>query len=205
MFQRLLITVGRDDDQLQNALKYELCSHPASIIGNYGLMREADKPVLAEEIWKKVDQNAHLPDNPTYVLDGGNLLFKLRWSKGVTFESIFKSYLPYIVKHYRKKCAIVFDGYPDRPTTKDTTHLWRRSSKTGRFVNITPLMKLNVSKESFQSVLKNKNLFNQMLVQHINDGNSGLLYALQAEGDAYYLVAQTAISYSSQVAVVMLL
>ena len=98
---------------------------------------------------------------------------------------------------------VVFDGYPDIPTTKDTTHIRRRSSKTGRSVNVTPLMKLNMSKESFQSVLKNKDLFNKKLVEHINKQNYGLS-AIQAECDADYLVVKTAVSLSSQNEVVVI-
>ena len=90
--QRLLITVRNDENQLQTALKHELCSHPATIVGNNGLMLEADKPNLADEIWKVADQNVQLPSNPTYVIDGGHLLFKLKWTKGSTFERIFQSY-----------------------------------------------------------------------------------------------------------------
>ena len=89
--------------------KMILCMNFA-VIGNDGFMREVDKPVLAEEIWKKVDQSSGLPDNPAYVLDGGMLMFKLRWKKGATFESILNSYVHYILKRYGKKCAIVFDG-----------------------------------------------------------------------------------------------
>jgi len=52
------------------------------------LMREADKPVLAEEILKIVGEHAVFPKRPIYVLDGGNLLFKIKCKKGVTFEEI---------------------------------------------------------------------------------------------------------------------
>ena len=123
LFQRLLLTVGRDEGQLKSALEYELCSHPASIVGNDGLMRKADKPDLADEIWKVADQDAKLPSNPTYVIDGGNLLFKLKWKKGSTFENIFQSYENYVLKRYGPNTVIVFDGYPEEPSTKDTTHL----------------------------------------------------------------------------------
>ena len=158
-------------------------------------MREADKPALATEIWKVVDQHIELPNNPSYVLDGGNLLFMVKWKKGSTFEDIFKSYVNYVLKHYGPKSVIVFDGYPETPTTKDTTHLRRKSSKAGRCVNITPHTKLNMSKESFMSVLKNKHLFNKMLTEYINTGITGLR-AHQENGDADYLIAQTAITNS---------
>ena len=67
LFQRLLITVGNDENQLKTALEHELCSHPTTIVGNNSLMLEADKPNLGDEIWKVADQNVQLPSNPTYV------------------------------------------------------------------------------------------------------------------------------------------
>ena len=203
LFQRLLITVGRDEVHLKSALQHELCSHPASLFGKNLLMREADKPVLADEVWKIVDQHAQLPKDSTYVLDGGNLLFKMKWKKGTTFENIFKSYVQYVLKNYGKNSIIVFDGYPETPSTKDTTHIRRKAITLGRCVNITPHMKLNMSKQSFMSVLKNKNLFNRMLTEYINNGSSGLS-AIQGNGDADYLLAKTAVSQSQQKDVVVI-
>ena len=204
LFQRLLITVGRDDVKLKDALQYELCSHPASLFGDNSLMREADKPALADEVWKNVDQQIQLPDDPIiHVLDGGNLLFKMKWTKGATFEEIFNSYVNYVLKHYGKRSIIVFDGYPDTPSTKDTTHIRRKANKLGRSVNITPHMKLNMRKDAFLSVLKNKNLFNKMLTEYINNGNSGLS-AIQENGDADYLLVKTAVNCSQEEEVVVI-
>ena len=129
------------------------------------------------------------------VIDGGNLLFKLKWKKGSTFENIFQSYEKCVLKHYGPNTIIVFHGYPEEPSTKDTTHLHRKSTKTGRFVNIAPHMKLNVKKDLFLSMLKNKNLFNQMLKDYINTRSSGI-QAIQENGDADYLLAQAAITKS---------
>ena len=47
-------------------------------------MLKADKSNLAYKIWRKVDQDLDLPEsliNPTYVIDGGHLLFKMKWKK----------------------------------------------------------------------------------------------------------------------------
>ena len=81
------------------------------------------------------------------------------------------------------------------PSTKDSTHLRRRSSKTGRSVNITPLMKLNTKEESFQTVLINKDLFNKEFVQYINSQNCGIT-AVKTTSDADVQVVKTAVSYS---------
>ena len=102
-----------------------------------------------------------------------------------------------MLKTCGKNCVIVFDGYPDESTTKDTTHIRRKSTKAGRFVNITSHMKFNMSKKLFLSVLKYKNHSNAMLTQYINDGNTGLIKAIQENGDAHYLIVKTAVERSN--------
>ena len=169
-------------------------------------MLEADKSNLANEIWKRVDQDVELPSkqsNPTFVIDGGHLLFKMKWKKGSTFKEIFQSDESYVLKHYGSNSIIVFDGYPQEPSTKDTTHLRRKSTKSGRFVKITPHMKLNMKKYLFLSVLKNKTLFNKMLKDHINNSGSGI-QAIQDDADAEYLLAQTTITRSRNSDVVVI-
>ena len=64
-------------------------------------------------------------------------------------------------------------------------------------------MKLNMKKERYQSVLKNKNFFNTMLKDHINNSSTGI-QAIKDVGDADYLVAQTAIMKSKDNEVVVI-
>ena len=191
LFQRLLITAGRDDVILNHALTFELCNLPFSLFGKDGLMREADKPVLAHEIWKKVDGFPKLPDKPINVLDGGSLLHKVTWCKGDTFINIFNSYINCVTKKYGYGAVVVFDGYPEVPTTKDRTHMRRKAKKFGRSVNISPHLKLNMTKSSFLAAFKNKQLFIEMLAKFMNDEGSET--ALQAESDADLMVVRTAV------------
>ena len=48
LFQRLT-TVMQSSDELETAFKHELCSYPSAL---FLLLREADKPALADAIWK---------------------------------------------------------------------------------------------------------------------------------------------------------
>ena len=50
LFQRLVMAAGDDLDVAEN-FKYELSTHPSALFEPNGLMREADKPALAEAIW----------------------------------------------------------------------------------------------------------------------------------------------------------
>ena len=75
------------------------------------------------------------------ILDGGALVQCIPWQINKTFEHIFYTYINFLNKRYRG-AIVVFDGYPDEPTTKDITHMRRKSGKTGAtiiFNENTPL------------------------------------------------------------------
>ena len=55
-----------------------------------------------------------------YVLDGGDLIFKMGdWKKMLTYQQIGDKCAAYVIRHYGKDSVVVFDGYPAKPTTKD--------------------------------------------------------------------------------------
>ena len=87
LFQRLIASV-RDigvDVDLETAFSYELCTYPASLISTDGLLRTADKPKLADELWKVVGKSqTEVPMNDVhYVLDGGSFMQRIKWVKGM--------------------------------------------------------------------------------------------------------------------------
>ena len=83
LFQRLVIAAGDDLDVAEN-FKYELSTHPSALFEPNGLMREADKPALADAIWNTA-KATEMPkpsnrEEMNYVLDGGALIQRLPWS-----------------------------------------------------------------------------------------------------------------------------
>ena len=71
LFQRLFAVKGYANEDTSNLFSYELCSVPASLFETNGLLREANKPVLASAIRKLVDTEVEIPSQPLkYVLDG---------------------------------------------------------------------------------------------------------------------------------------
>ena len=75
LFQRLSIIAGRDHLELKSALNYELTTLPGSLFDRDGFMRDANKPALADVIWKVAENcNPILPNDKKFVLDGGSLL-----------------------------------------------------------------------------------------------------------------------------------
>ena len=76
LFQRLT-TVMQSSYDLESAFKHELCSYPSALFDSSLLLREADKPALADAIWKTCECEAPVDtseDKIQYVLDGGALL-----------------------------------------------------------------------------------------------------------------------------------
>ena len=64
LIQRLSFVAARDHTKLKSALNYELTTLPASLFNKDGLMKSANKPALAEVIWKIAESyNPILPDN----------------------------------------------------------------------------------------------------------------------------------------------
>jgi len=79
LFQRLS-TAGPRCDDLTGVFKYELCSYPPALFQTSYILLEADKPALAEAIWKQLPlavRSTALPQNVQYVLDGGALLHRI--------------------------------------------------------------------------------------------------------------------------------
>ena len=69
---------------LHLSFKYESCTHPAALFDSSSLPWEANKPALADALWKLVkNEDGILPDRIHYVLDGGSLLHRLLWKQGV--------------------------------------------------------------------------------------------------------------------------
>ena len=106
LFQRLTIAAKASQD-LPSVFKYELCSHPPALFDTSLMLRQPQKPVLAEAIWK-----LHTPDlsevtGPVqHVLDGGALIQRIPWTRGSTYMDICKRYGEYVTKHYGEAVVV---------------------------------------------------------------------------------------------------
>ena len=199
LFQRLLTVARANENDLMEALKYELCSIPPALFDNNGMLCPANKPALLEAIWKLVhDVISHVPEadkNLYHVLDGGALLQLLPWIKGQTYSSLCDMYIQYVCNSYQpNNTTIVFDGYPDRPTTKDITHLRRSKGMKGSKVNLKEDMPCHSSKELFLSNRNNKHNFISSLGLKLKTAG---LKVIQADEDADLVIAQEAVKQSS--------
>ena len=80
LFQRLTI-VARVTDNLKDVFKYELCSYPPALFDSTQLLREPQKPVLANAIWALLTPDTTgITGEVRYVLHGGALLHRIPWA-----------------------------------------------------------------------------------------------------------------------------
>jgi hypothetical protein len=156
LFQRLVFAAEDRYEDPQSLFKYELSSHPPALFDSSGLPRQASKPALADAIWNIVqhDQTGPTPD-VRYVLDGGALVQRLSWPRGVTYDTIYQLYVNYVTSKYGQ-ATVVFDGYHDGPSTKDVTHMRRTGACTGPIVNFANDMILSSKKDIFLANNVNK-------------------------------------------------
>ena len=120
LFQRLTIT-AKACDKIEHIFKYELCSYPPALFDSLVLLREPQKPVLANAIWDTLTQNSPvLTGEVQYVVDGGCLLQRIPWTWGTTYREICTVYKEYVTKEYGE-AIVVFDGYGES-STKDMVH-----------------------------------------------------------------------------------
>lgn len=89
--------------------------HYPYIFDKDGMMRDPKpKSEIIDEVKRHTTaNNAQVPDQVKYVIDGGYLLHKIFWDKGENYDDICNTYIRYILKHYGNVTTIVFDGYDD--------------------------------------------------------------------------------------------
>lgn len=149
-----------------------------------GLMRKPDKPALRKAIMK-VDQAVkrnQLPDNCCFVIDGGALLHRVRWTKDASFDDICQVYAQYVNRHY-SACFVVFDGY-EGLSTKSNEHARRTGNgKKCADVDVVGCNKVPFPQDKFLSNEINKTSFIKLLASRLeNDGN--FIQICQGDADA---------------------
>jgi hypothetical protein len=197
LFQRLLVISNAGAFSLEEVLEYELSPFPPALFDASYIMRKPDKTQLAKAIdayaCRLSDEAVtnEVPQTESYVLDGGSLMHRIPWTKGSTYGAIADSYVDFTLRNYGM-ATIVFDGYHDQPSVKDSTHQ-RRQQKNHPKVSVTPTTVFTGKKEEFLSQGSNK----QGLINLISDRlrKKGCT-VMNAEGDADYDIVQAAIAVS---------
>lgn len=90
-----------------------------------------------------------IPKTEHYVLDGGSLLHRLKWTEGSTYISIAEAYASFTAERYGE-ATVVLDGY-EGPNTKENTHDRRKTTTLKNTVNTTEATKFEGKKEDLLS------------------------------------------------------
>lgn len=141
LFNRLIIFAQRDNT-VETSLEYELTPVPLSLFSNKDhKMNKANKAGFSKTSLKGLTTPLDLTNQPcsTLVVDGGWLLYMVKWEQGQTWQEIANSYLSYLqcLGRNSQKIIVVFDGYNGSP--KDHDHI-RRTKKSCCDLQIRPDM-----------------------------------------------------------------
>lgn len=125
IFRRICFT-KKNQEELKSFFTYELAPYPLSLFDENG-MRKNKKSILYE-LCTPVDENSFAEtDSRLYVIDGGFLLHKVIWQKGLSISRICDIYIAYVKKHFNPNATVIFDGYGNQDTNTKTAERFRRS------------------------------------------------------------------------------
>ncbi|WAR15643.1 LOW QUALITY PROTEIN: hypothetical protein MAR_005748 [Mya arenaria] len=182
LFQRLTVAAKASQD-LASVFKYELCSHPPALFDTSLLLRQPQKPVLADTIWALLTPD--LPGITGQVCVGW-------WSTCSTHPMdtwiYIQLHMQYVTRKYGE-AIVVFDGY-EGTSTKDMTHQRRAGGSTGATVTFDEDMPVTMKKEEFLANSTNKQQFINMLSGHLQKNTCQTFHA---PGDADLLIVLKAV------------
>ena len=143
-------------------------------------LHKPNKPKLADVIVNYVKEHTNVDaersvamqvlvadfSNDLYILDGGSLLYRVKWEKNKTFGEIASLDSRFVLSLYGK-AIIVFDGYSNGPSTKDMTH-----SRLSENCSQRPVMS-----KDFLSNLSNKDRFVHLIGEKLEQVGCKVLFA----------------------------
>ena len=91
LFQRCIVVSQSGDLCLEEVMKYELSPYPPSLFELKNLLRKPDKAPLLHAVRSLVNSSNDailqvIPKTDHYVLDGGSLIHRLKWTGGSTYN-----------------------------------------------------------------------------------------------------------------------
>lgn len=187
LFMRITCVMNGSDD-IDKYLCYELCQQPPSLFDK-GMMRSPSKHVLGTHLKSKATATPDVPEEATYVIDGGHLLHTVTWPKNGTYQQVCDTYVNYVKHHYGSESHVIFDGYEEMTTKAQERQ--RRSGKTmSSEILFEPGMTATTRQTSFLSNSKNKS----RLIRYLTDDlRASGITVTQHKGDADPVIVSTAL------------
>jgi hypothetical protein len=188
LFNRLIVLVERTSD-MASYFAYELTPQPASLFKE-SCMRKPDKASLGKLLRTDAISTGY-DCRPQHVLDGGCLLYKVKWPKVGKYCDVVKMYINYVKFNFGCDSVIVFDGYSS--STKDHEHV-RRSTKAGKVsadVTVAANMCVHSSQSEFLANVNNKCHFIALLSSSFQENG---FQVHQSRDDADTLIAKVGLT-----------
>ena len=150
LFQRFIVVSQSGDLCLEEVMKYELSPYPPSLFELKNLLRKPDKAPLLHAVRSLVNSSNDailqvIPKTDHYVLDGGSLIHRLKWTDGSTYNSIADAYASFTVDVYGNS-TVVLDGYDGGPSTNENAHQRRIRTKVTNKVDISDATRIRWKK-----------------------------------------------------------
>ena len=186
LFHRICV-VKKSDEEMRDYLRYELSPFPQAYFNTFGMLKNTKSDLYKYFIKSSI--NVRDPLRTHYIMDGGFLIHKVKWTLHQSFSSIMDNYVKYIKNNYGNICTVVFDGY-ESLTTKASERNRRDKHKASADVYFNENMSLKISQEKFLSNTKNKNNIIKMLQNKLT--NAGI-HSKQCKADADRTIVTTAI------------
>lgn len=187
---------------MQDYLKFELAPFPLSLFDECG-MRKTAEPAFADN-FEVLQVPPSLKDGIN-VIDGGYLLYAVKWNQNEMIDNDLARYVGFVRNHFSADTIIVFDGYPENPTyssTKSAERLRRSMKAVGTEYIIQRGMTIQTSQDKFSSNDKNKVRLISMLQEELRHTRFS---TVQAQEDAEVLIVITAIDNSGGVSPVFVI
>ena len=188
LFNRITCILN-NSSEMETFLSYELAPQPPSLFKD-GIMRKPAKKALGD-VLKSFSENANLPENGLFVLDGGHLLQSVVWPQPSTYASVCQTYISYVLRHYGAQSTVVFDGYGNVTSTKVAEQTRRAQKCISSDIIFEETMPTTTSQTAFLANSNNKKRLIQMLSEKMLA--AGVLVK-QADADADRLIVTTALA-----------
>ncbi len=192
LFNRITCILNTSSE-LDTFLRYKLAPQPPSLFVD-GQMRKTAKGSLGTVMKSLVSGHTTIPDDATFVLDGGHLLHSVVWPQPVTYKAVCETYTTYVLHHYTAGATVVVDGYNGSVSTKSAEQARRSKLSTSAEIMLSPNLSTTTSQTSFLGNGNNKNRLIQSLTPIIE--NAGIT-VIKAESDADTLIVETALEIST--------
>ena len=94
LFTRLMAIVLREES-ICPVFEYELTTIPTALFKD-NIMRRTDKPQLGRSLKDGIQPCESLEEQGMFVLDGGSLLHRMKWSKNATYKELAMQCVHYV-------------------------------------------------------------------------------------------------------------